>query len=429
MSDLILLSTVGGSYQPIIKAIRSIAPRHVCFFCTEDDRHTGERGSISQVNGSGNVIKANPNDGRPTLPNIPTQAGLTDDRFEVRIVPSDDLDGAYVAMLGAISLLGGRFPGARFVADYTGGTKTMTAALVCAALQGNEVELQLVSGARRDLVGVVDGTEQAMTASVDRLRLERAMAPYLAAWKRYAYQEAAAGLERIRVAANAPDRQRLNLALVLSRALARWDDFDHVGALMLIDPYAGPVARSYPSLRPTLRLLTQETDPKREPARLFDLWLNAQRRASQGRFDDAVARIYRLIEWTAQWLIRTKLKADTGDFPEHLLPEDARPNGQGRIKLPLWAAWQVVRSHVQGPAHDLIASHGKELRDLLSIRNDSILAHGFAPVPQASWDRMQQWAQDRFLPVLHHYAKETGVKKPLQQLPTDPPEPTATPRA
>jgi CRISPR-associated protein (TIGR02710 family) len=227
---------------------------------------------------------------------------------------------------------------------------------------------------------VVDGTEQAMTASVDRLRLERAMAPYLVAWKRYAYQEAAAGLERIRVAANAPDRQSLN--------------------------------RSEAGARPPV-----------------DLWLNAQRRASQGRFDDAVARIYRLIEWTAQWLIRTKLKADTGDFPEHLLPEDARPNGQGRIKLPLWAAWQVVRSHMQGPAHDLIASHGKELRDLLSIRNDSILAHGFAPVPQASWDRMQQWAQDRFLPVLHHYAKETGVKKPLQQLPTDPPEPTAIPRA
>ena len=251
-----------------------------------------------------------------------------------------------------------RFPGARFVADYTGGTKTMTAALVCAALQSDEVELQLVSGARRDLVGVVDGTEQAMTASAARLRLERAMAPYLAAWKRYAYQEAAAGLERIRVVADAPDRQRLNLALVLSRALARWDDFDHSGALRLLEPYAGSVTRSYPSMLPTLRLLSQESDPKREPARLIDLWLNARRRASQGRFDDAVARVYRLIEWTAQWLICTKLGADTGDFPDRLLPEDvdARRDGRGRIKLPLWAGWQVVSAHVQGPAHDLSAA-------------------------------------------------------------------------
>lgn len=426
MRDFVLLSTVGGSHRPILKAIRSIAPGYVCFFCTEDNRQTGERGSLSQVTGSGNVIKANPNDDRPTLPNIPTQAGLADNRFEVRIVPSDDLDGSYVKMRESVVSLSTRFPGARFVADYTGGTKTMTAALVCAALQSDEVELQLVSGARRDLVGVVDGTEQAMTASAARLRLERAMAPYLAAWKRYAYQEAAAGLERIRVVADAPDRQRLNLALVLSRALARWDDFDHSGALRLLEPYAGSVTRSYPSMLPTLRLLSQESDPKREPARLIDLWLNARRRASQGRFDDAVARVYRLIEWTAQWLICTKLGADTGDFPDRLLPEDvdARRDGRGRIKLPLWAGWQVVSAHVQGPAHDLIASHGNELRDLLSIRNNSILAHGFAPVAHASWNRMQQWAQDQFLPVLHHYAKDAGVKKPLLQLPTDPPEPT-----
>ena len=422
MNDLILLSTVGGSHQPILKAIGSLAPRYVCFFCTEDNRQTGERGSLSQVTGPGSVIKADPNDERPTLPNIPTQAGLDDDSFEHGVVPSDDLDGAYVAMLTTIGRLGKRFPGARFVADYTGGTKTMTAALVCAALQGDEVELQLVSGARRDLFGVVDGTEQAMTASVARLRLERAMAPCLAAWKRYAYQEAAAGLERIRVVADAPDRQRLNCALVLSRALARWDDFDHGGALKLIKPYAGRIAPSYPSMLPTLRLLSDESDPKREPARLFDLWLNAQRRASQGRFDDAVARVYRLIEWTAQWLIRSKLGEDTGDFPDRLLPADvdARPDSQGRIKLPLWAAWQVVRSQMRGPAHDLIASHGNELRDLLSIRNGSILAHGFAPVARASWDRVQQWTQERFLPVLCHYAKEVGVRKPLQQLPNDP---------
>lgn len=52
-----------------------------------------------------------------------------------------------------------RFPGARFIADYTGGTKTMTAALVCTALERDDVTLQLVSGARPDLVAVRDGTE------------------------------------------------------------------------------------------------------------------------------------------------------------------------------------------------------------------------------------------------------------------------------
>ena len=53
----------------------------------------------------------------------------------------------------------------------------MTAALVCAALERDDIELQLIAGARPNLIRVEDGTERAMTASVARLRLDRAMAP------------------------------------------------------------------------------------------------------------------------------------------------------------------------------------------------------------------------------------------------------------
>ena len=196
-------------------------------------------------------------------------------------------------------------------------------------------------------------------------------------------------------------------------------------ALRLIEPIAPSVARNFPSMLPTLRLLSSGSGPKRHAARLFDLWLNAQRTASQGRFDDAVARTYRLLEWTGQWLLCINLGADTGDFRADLLPADvdACPDNYGKINPGLWAAWQVVRSPVPGPARDLIDRHGQEFRDLLSIRNNSILAHGFVPVPQSSWSRMQQWAQDRLLPVLDYYAKEIGIRKPVEQLPTDPPEP------
>ena len=67
----------------------------------------------------------------------------------------------------------------------------------------------------------------------------------------------------------------------------------------------------------------------------------------------------------------------------------------------------------RGRLNDLIASPGNEFRELLSIRNNSILAHGFAPVEHASWNRMQQWARDQFLPVLHHYAKDARVKESI----------------
>ena len=305
-----------------------------------------KQGSLSQITGRGNVIKASPSNALPTLPNIPCQADLDEDRFEHCIVPADDLDGAVIAMRGATGALAARLPRTRMVADYSGGTKTMTAALVCVALERDDVDLQLVTGARPDLDRVADGTEQPMTASVARLRLDRAMGPYLSAWRRYAYDEAATGLDRIRIAADAPDRARLGLASALIRALARWDDFDHAGALLILEPFVARFAQSYPSMLPTLRLLAG-IGPQQEPARLLDLWLNAQRRAAQGRYDDAVARVYRMIEWTAQWLLQSQLGADTADFPDDRLPPqvEACRDRDGEVKLGLWDAWQVAGPH------------------------------------------------------------------------------------
>ena len=421
MNTPILLCTVGGAHQPILRAIESTSPRYVCFFCTDRDPGTGRPGSIVQVTGKGNIIKANFGDAGPTLPNIPAQAGLDAERFEARTIPADDLDGAFFAMRDATAELAERFPSARFIADYTGGTKTMTAALVCAALERDDVELQLIAGARPNLSRVEDGTEQAMTASVARLRLDRAMAPYLDAWRRFAYHEAAEGLDGIRIAAGNPDRAWLEFARSLSRALARWDDFDHGGAFELINTYASRVAPRFPQMLPTLRLLAKanENDKRHEPARLIDLWLNAERRAKQGRFDDAVARWYRLVEWTAQWQLRTALGADTADFPQDLLPLDAdtTPGRDGKIRIGLWQAWQVVEHRLPGPAQVFIAGHGRELRDLLDLRNSSILAHGYRPVGAADWRRVDSWTRERFMPVLRALALGAGLKSEPSQLP------------
>ena len=343
----ILLCTVGGSHQPILMSIRENRPDYVCFFCTGHDPDTGKQGSISQVTGQGSVIKAKRDDDKPTLPNIAVQASLTDGKFETREVPADDLDRSCVIMHVNIADLATRFPEARFIADYTGGTKTMTAALVCTALERDDVALHLVSGPRPNLDKVPTGTQQAMAASSERLRLHRAMVPCLNAWRRYAYREAADGLDSIRIAANSPDRARLLLGKALSSALAFWDDFDHAAALTQIEDYAGRISQHLPRLLPDLRKLAGD-DPSSKAARLWDLWLNAERRAAQGRFDDAVARWYRLMEWTAQWQLKVQLGADTADFPGELLAPgmDATPGRNGKIEVGLRKAWQIAAHHL-----------------------------------------------------------------------------------
>ena len=198
MTNSIFLCFVGGAHQPILRAIESASPRYACFFCTDRDPGTGRPGSIGQVTGKGNVIKASFGDAKPTLPNIPTQASLDAERFEARTIPADDLDGAFFAMRDAAAELAERFPGTRFIADYTGGTKTMTAALVCTALERDYVGLQLIAGARPNLVRVEDGTETAgagvvpfwwtparyqSSAHVRSIAPDRAGGPYLGGYE------------------------------------------------------------------------------------------------------------------------------------------------------------------------------------------------------------------------------------------------------
>ncbi len=422
----ILLCTVGGSHQPILKAIRSVAPDFVCFFCTGRDPATGKVGSIRQVKGKGNVIGEGPDSATETLPNIPSQAELKPGSFEVSTVPADDLDDCFQLMRTAIFRLTELHPEAKFVADYTGGTKTMSAALVCAVLETDGVDLQLIRGARFGL-GVAPSTTYATPTNMARLRLERAMAPFLDAWERFAYREAAFGLDRLlkrnSVAFASEDLPRLQVAHALSHGLAQWDDFNHTEALARIEPFAARITLDHPAVIPDLRLLQKTRDSRNEPARIYDLWLNAKRRAAQGRYDDAVARVYRLMEWTAQWQLRSKLSVDTGNIPAEWLPPDSRsmPDRDGKIRIGLRQAWQVVRERVDGPAGEFIFRHENELLDRLQVRNQSILAHGFQPVGADEWQCFNGFIEDRFQPMFRELASDAGLKSLPRQLPTQVP--------
>jgi hypothetical protein len=353
------------------------------------------------------------------LPNIAMQAELPADSYEVWEVPPDDLDAAVGTMLEAIAKLKQRFPQTEVVADYTGGTKTMTAALVMAALESESVQLRLVTGARGDLIQVHDGSQMGVAVSAERIRLRRAMAPYIAAWDRYAYGEAADGLYRLPAPQSADLRAELQITLDMSRAFDAWDRFDHSAARRQCGVYRrrlGPVMGN--SLK-FLDILASPADPKRMPARLWDLWLNARRRAAQGRYDDAVARLYRLIEWTAQWLLEEK-GIDTSNLRRDQIPSDMSiaPNRDGKYQAGLVTAWELVGQHVPGPPAEFAFSERKRMRDYILTRNDSILAHGDTPINQAEWNRFSGWVQDAMIPLLKHAGTKAGFRMEPPQLPT-----------
>lgn len=446
MATHILLCTVGGSHQPIVAAIEALKDRasrdeeeyFVCFFCTETIG--GRPGSITQICGEGAVVKASFSDPGPTLPNIPTQTGLADSCFATCVVPPDNLNEAYLRMRRQVRDLSKRFPSARFVADYTGGTKAMTAALVCAALESDGIDLQVVIGARVDLISVSDGTHAAATVDVSTVRTDRAVARHLRLWERFAYRQAARTLLHVPVVAGTPEQERAQLARNLSEGLARWDDFDYEGASGLLRTCKdGIMSRCDAHERPlligvfeTIGLLARGGDGS-EVLQLFDLWLNAERRAAQGRFDDAVSRWYRLMEWTAQWLLKKVLEVEsTAEFPRVELPKGvAVPGAEGPVPIGMWTAWQVVEGRfdpcaegIQGAAGRFVRDRHKELLDLVRIRNNSRLAHGFEPVTEERWNRVKSFTEEHVLCVLRVALTTVGLRKEKEptQLPQSPPD-------
>jgi len=151
--------------------------------------------------------------------------------LETVIIPPDDPDTAFTVLQGKLRALRRDSADARIVADFTGGTKSMSAALTLAAIDGG-VPLQLVTGRRADLIRVLDRSEQAVAVHTERIAAAREFERLAAGWGRYAYQEAAEGFERLRNDLKAcgvlrEELSRFNRAQELSQAFAAWDAFDH----------------------------------------------------------------------------------------------------------------------------------------------------------------------------------------------------------
>ncbi|WP_337884637.1 hypothetical protein [Fischerella thermalis] len=158
----ILLVTVGGSFQPIITAIRSLQPDRVIFIASD-----GEKGSKSQVIGEGTPCEVRRGaEVIERLPNIPTQVDLGEnfqpERDLILVQNPDNLAECYPKIYSCIRNLQ-QESGHQIMADYTGGTKTLSAALAMAAVDCG-ISLYITIAARDNLVKVERGE---LTQKVD----------------------------------------------------------------------------------------------------------------------------------------------------------------------------------------------------------------------------------------------------------------------
>lgn len=392
----ILILTVGGSHQPLLTSIEKIKPDKVFFLCSQESRNQviGEGKvlkSSNQVLKSSNELKEN------DLPNIVTLAGLNDGQYEIEQIDEiDDLSSCYRVCYELIQKLHNENPDYRIIVDYTGGTKSMSAGLVASALDDEKCEIRIVTGKREDLIKVANGTQVVFPVEIRKIQLERGIKRAKALVERFDYS----GAENIitslaeQYAAETETREYLNKLATICRAFDSWDRFDHKTALLLLEHYAS----EFSNYVIFLKFLTGNRAYGYE--KVEDLLLNAERRATQCRYDDAVARLYRAIEMLAQVRLE-KLGINTSNVDLSKIKDrdlagelEKTKDDNGKVKIGLAKAWELLSTEDNGPLPAHYKSCKGKIIDFLKHRNNSILAHGTEPISEAIYKEHAKFIAD-----------------------------------
>ncbi|MFZ5751825.1 MAG: TIGR02710 family CRISPR-associated CARF protein [Pseudomonadota bacterium] len=410
----VLVLTVGGSPQPLRSAIEARAWDRVIFIVSDgSDGKESSRPNVEDPEIDYDKKKGLRGPGLRHVPACPKDIAIMP-------VPPDDLDRA-LALTDQV-LAGVLKQGAAVTVNYTGGTKTMTVALVLAASAREGVRIEFMAGERPDLVRVRDGTEKPVEMPGHLLGLANLFSLARAEVKRRAYGAALAVVGQIeqglRDAAGGPTkppqgwRSRASAWAEWLRLLDAWDRFDVSGAWDRLGTAQQSNAQWAAALAQVdadrLKALADERKAGAGPLLCEDLWLNALRRADLGLYDDAIARLYRLAEAAVQARLRLCHDIpDTGAVPVARLPaalragckvKPDRRTGAVVAELPLFRALELL-AHLD-PADPLVAVWPRDgnrfaTPDWQAARNRSILAHGFRPATRADWDGAKAWFDDR----------------------------------
>ena len=409
IKKIVLLVSVGGSGAPVIYSINSQKPDYIIYFTSRDSRKIVRHNIEPQL------------DYRPVDHDII----VTDDEQDL-LVSVQALMQQLPQLLANWNLDYSALQG-----DYTGGTKTMSAALVLSLARAG-CPYSYIGGSARDkenLGVVIDGREQMLyrknpwdVLAVNDLQEIRLL------FNRCSYREVENLAEK--TAERVDESQSFFTGLqYISAGLYRWDNFDYSGARNLlnrglnqIDPFiqghsSAELKTFFQHLiacRDRLEMILRDTLLfKSNPAKkeieqlstaidgqafIVDLLANAVRRAEiEYKYDDAVARLYSVIEKIAKVRLKTAYGLDNSDLDLDKLPEDLQPGLRandltsitGKIQIPLGRSYTLLAS-LKDPLGYAYLESASELEKILGVRNMSLLAHGFEPVSAETYTKMLQ---------------------------------------
>lgn len=301
--------------------------------------------------------------------------------------------------------------------DYTGGTKTMSAALVLATIESSCC-YSYVGGDERSKEGVgivLDGREK-------RWFLDNPWDEIAAAEKKEVsilfnkarYASAAEVLDRCIPKVSKEQQPALKALKDMVRGYDFWDRFKHQEArthlykcrevLMAMGVENKGFKTLAIQIEGNIQFLQKLLAGARPSKYYFlDLLANARRRADlEHKFDDAVARIYRAIEVKAQIELQEGFGIHTSDVKMESIPQSLRAEfcakyqdrNDKKIRIALLTSYRLLKELGNEIASNFFNAYEKKIKAVLDIRNSSILAHGFNAVGENTFVKLWEAIMD-----------------------------------
>lgn len=382
----LLICTVGGSAEAVAAAVKGCSPDRIIFIPSPETAKQIEE-TLSLLGKSGKTISP----GQYDVHSVPDAQNFTSCVERIR------------EQSAKVRNWLNRGQDYRVIVDFTGGTKCMSAALAMVARCWH-CSFSYVGGSERNKGGVgivINGKEKPLYSfnpwdSLGYQILEEGVLLF----NRGNYQASADILENSLQNIERPDLKReINSLKMLAEAYRDWDLFHHNSACQkLKDLLANPnnlrhvlpisIENLLSGIRTHMEFLDLFKDNRLGKHVILDICASSCRCARQGKYDDAVARLYRVIEAVAQLKLKDKYGIDdTGKVPLEKVPQPlyaswATSAKEGALMLGLQEDYKLLEA-LKDSLAGKFQSLGLERRESpLNARNQSILAHGLQAVNQ-----------------------------------------------
>lgn len=294
--------------------------------------------------------------------------------------------------------------------DYTSGTKAMSAALVSAALKSEISSISYIYGERGEGGRVKFGTERRSSLVPSKIYSDDKYKKAVEYFNSYRYEICTEFINNNDFHPDFSERIKLlnNLAIIFNN----WDKFKFNTAfnkLSEIDPESlkelNLKGKFVKIINPLLNKLKDEylSDEK-----VIDLIKNAERRAFERKYDDAIARLYRALEMIGQLLFQKKFNSGTekidiinNKFTLEILEflKTVPLNHKNELNLGLYNTFKVLEISGDEIGIKFLESIN-EIKKLLEMRNKSILAHGTIPLNNKNYIEFNTIINKLFLPKI-----------------------------